>query len=133
MEPNGSIRWRDVIIRVPLAPDHDWVRRECYWPNMIYHGRQRAEEVLPGQERATRLEQLNRAVAVCPGDVVSRVELAVLLEDRGEVDGALDHWRLVLKYDLNNLKAWEGLARCRHSAASLQLDHSTGVTRETIP
>lgn len=96
---------------------------------MIYHGRQRAEEVLPGQERTARLEQLNRALAVCPGDVVSRVELAVLLEDSGKVEGALDHWRLVLKYDLNNLKAWEGLARCRHYAASLQLDHSQWASR----
>ena len=93
----------------------------------------RMNGLLPGQERATRLEQLKRAVAVCPGDVISRVELAVLLEDSGEMDGAMDHWRLVLKYDLNNLKAWEGLARCRHAAASLQLDHSTGVTRKTIP
>lgn len=93
----------------------------------------RVKGLMPGQERATRLEQLNRAVAVCPGDVVSRIELAVLLEDSGEVDRALDHWRLVLKYDLNHLKAWEGLARCRHAAASLQLDHSTGVTRKTIP
>lgn len=45
--------------------------------------------------------------------IVARQELAALLERLGQHEEALFNWKGVLAYDSNNLKAREGVARCR--------------------
>jgi Flp pilus assembly protein TadD len=64
------------------------------------------------QERSARVRRLQDALLVCPTDIVVRCELATLLEELGEPAEALSNWQAVLACDPNNLKAWEGLARC---------------------
>lgn len=66
-------------------------------------------------EWTDRLRSAVEAVTLCPADVVSRKELAVMLEGLGEMAGALFHWRRILAYDPNHLDAWEGVARCREA------------------
>ena len=71
----------------------------------------------PSSGRDARMKQrhdsLTNTIRVCPNDLVTRRELALLLEELGEIEGALFHWRGILDIDQNNLEAWEGLARCR--------------------
>ncbi len=64
-----------------------------------------------------RLEQLRSALRASATDVASRCELASLLEDLGKIEDALSHWRQVLTFDPNHLRAWEGVARCRQRLA----------------
>lgn len=68
-----------------------------------------------------RLTQLQHLLADCPTDLLSRSELARLLEDLGQHEEACFHWTAVLAADPNNLKAREGLSRCRtRTGRSLQ-------------
>ena len=60
-----------------------------------------------------RLTALHKLLTVCPADVFSRCDLAFLLEQTGLYDEALFHWKAVLDFDPNNLKAREGMTRCR--------------------
>jgi cytochrome c-type biogenesis protein CcmH/NrfG len=62
------------------------------------------------------LLELQKRLAVCPTDVVTRHALASLLEELGQHEDALSHWNAVLSTDPNNLKAREGVARCRQRA-----------------
>ena len=74
---------------------------------------------------STRLRRLHEGVALCPTDLAVRCELAECLEAEGATDDALIQWRQVLSHDPNNLKAWEGVARCRSGApdtANLSID-----------
>ena len=64
-------------------------------------------------EWVERLRALQKLLAVCPADVLSRCDLAFLLEEVDLYDEALFHWRAVLDFDPNNLKAREGMTRCR--------------------
>lgn len=64
-------------------------------------------------KRTERLAELQKLLNVCPGDVLARCDLAVLLEELGMPDEALFNWRAVLDFDPNNLKAREGVNRCR--------------------
>ncbi len=64
-------------------------------------------------EWINRLAELQKRLAACPADIQTRHELASLLEDLGQHEEALDHWNAVLRTDPNNLKAREGVARCR--------------------
>ena len=61
-------------------------------------------------ERAARLEKL---LTLCPRDILARCDLASVLEELGEYKKALFNWNAVLADDSNNLKAREGIARCR--------------------
>lgn len=77
-------------------------------------------------DSSARLRRLHESVALCPTDLAVRCELAECLEAEGATDDALLQWQQVLAYDPNNLKAWEGGARCRQCApdtASLRVDH----------
>lgn len=68
-----------------------------------------------------RLTQLQQLLADCPSDTLSRSELAGLLEELGQYEEAFSHWTAVLAADPNNLKAREGLNRCRtRTGRSLQ-------------
>lgn len=60
-----------------------------------------------------RLEELERLLTICPGDILARCDLAMLLEQLGQHEEALGNWKAVLEFDPNNLKAREGVTRCR--------------------
>ena len=60
-----------------------------------------------------RLTQLQQRLAVCPTDMLARCDLALLLEGLGQHEEALLNWGVVLAADPNNLKAREGMSRCR--------------------
>ncbi len=60
-----------------------------------------------------RLTALQRILADCPADLLSRCDLASLLEELGQHEEALINWKAVLAADPNNLKAREGISRCR--------------------
>ena len=65
-------------------------------------------------KRTERLAELQKLLNVCPGDVLARCDLAVLLEELDLPDEALFNWKAVLDFDPNNLKAREGVNRCRN-------------------
>jgi cytochrome c-type biogenesis protein CcmH/NrfG len=61
-----------------------------------------------------RLTELQKLLAVCPTDILARCDLALLLEQLDQHEDALFNWRAVLDFDPNNLKAREGVTRCRN-------------------
>ena len=65
------------------------------------------------QEWIIRLTRLQEMLAVCPTDVSTRRELAMLLERLDQPEEALFNWNAVLACNANDLKAREGAARCR--------------------
>lgn len=66
-----------------------------------------------GEEWVARLTRLQEALTACPADVLSRCELAAILERLEQYEEALSNWDAVLACDPNSLKAREGVARCR--------------------
>ena len=66
-------------------------------------------------EQAARLEKL---LTLCPRDILVRCDLASVLEELEQYKEALFNWKAVLADDSNNLKAREGMARCR-----LRIEH----------
>ena len=73
------------------------------------------------EEWFTRLTRLQETLAVCPTDILARSELATLLEQLDQPEEALFNWNAVLACNPNDLKAREGVARCRRRAGlSLQ-------------
>lgn len=67
-------------------------------------------------EWIARLTRLQESLALCPTDILTRCELAILLEQLAQHEEALFNWKAVLACDPNHLKAREGLARCRRRA-----------------
>ncbi|BCA56004.1 hypothetical protein W02_31440 [Nitrospira sp. KM1] len=65
-------------------------------------------------KRIERLAELQKLLNVCPGDVLARCDLALLLEELDLPDEALFNWKAILDFDPNNLKAREGVNRCRN-------------------
>jgi cytochrome c-type biogenesis protein CcmH/NrfG len=65
------------------------------------------------EEWITRITRLQDTLAVCPTDILARGELATLLEQLEQPEEALFHWNAILACNPNNLKAREGVARCR--------------------
>jgi hypothetical protein len=61
-----------------------------------------------------RLAELQKQLTVCPADLLARGELALLLERLDQHEEAQSNWKAVLDSDPNNLKAREGMARCRN-------------------
>ena len=55
----------------------------------------------------------HKVLAVCPSYALERCDLALLLEQLDLHDEALFNWKTVLEFDPNNLKAREGVTRCR--------------------
>lgn len=70
----------------------------------------------PAESWIGRLSRLQNLLEVCPADIVTRYELATLLEEMGLHEEAWFNWKAVLACDPNNLRAREGMARCRHRA-----------------
>lgn len=60
-----------------------------------------------------RLNELQKLLTVCPTDLLTRCELALLLERLDQYEEAQFNWKAVLEADPNNLKAREGITRCR--------------------
>lgn len=65
-------------------------------------------------EASERLAALERLLAVSPANVLARSDLASVLEQLDLHDEALFHWKTVLEFDPNSLKAREGVIRCRN-------------------
>ena len=68
-------------------------------------------------KRTERLAELQKLLNICPGDVLARCDLALLLEELDLPDEASCHWKRILEFDPNNLKAREGVNRCRKNRA----------------
>ena len=68
---------------------------------------------MPNESIIDRLTELQKLLAVCPTDILARCELALLLEELGQHEEALFNWKAVVASDANNLKAREGMTRCR--------------------
>lgn len=62
------------------------------------------------------INRLRGSLAVCPADIRSRCELAMLLEEIDQHEEALFHWMMALMCDSDSLVAREGFARCRRCA-----------------
>jgi hypothetical protein len=60
-----------------------------------------------------QLSDLQNLVSICPSDILARCDLASMLERLDQHEEALFNWKAVLEYDPNNLKAREGVTRCR--------------------
>lgn len=65
------------------------------------------------EEYRARLGRLRALLDVYPSDIVTRCELAILLEESNQPEEALLNWKAVLDCDPNNLRAREGVARCQ--------------------
>lgn len=77
-----------------------------------------AEPHCPGSrgsndEWLAQLIRLQDALTLCPADILTRCELAVMLEQLEQHEEALFHWKAVLACNPNSLTAREGVARCR--------------------
>ena len=68
-------------------------------------------------KRIGRLAELQHILRISPTDVITRSTLALLLEELDLPDEASCHWKRVLDLDPNNLKAREGVNRCRKNRA----------------
>jgi len=66
-----------------------------------------------GEDWIVRLTWLQEALTACPTDILSRCELAMILEALEQHEEALFNWKAVLACDANSLKAREGVVRCR--------------------
>lgn len=75
----------------------------------------RADQV-GSEDWVAQLIRLQDKLTVCPTDINSRCELALLLEALGQPEEALFNWKAVLNTDPNSLKAREGVARCHRQA-----------------
>jgi cytochrome c-type biogenesis protein CcmH/NrfG len=64
-------------------------------------------------EWVAELIRLQDALTLCPADLLTRCELAVMLEQLDQHEEALFHWKAVLACNPNSLTAREGVARCR--------------------
>ena len=64
-------------------------------------------------EWVAELIRLQDALTLCPADLLTRCELAVMLEQLEQHEEALFHWKAVLACNPNSLTAREGVARCR--------------------
>ena len=66
----------------------------------------------PKEDWLGQLARLQALVTACPSDLLSRCELATLLETMNLYEEALVHWKLVIDLDANHLNAREGAVRC---------------------
>ncbi len=76
----------------------------------------RSDSQFDGRERDSWVEHVTRLqdrLALCPTDILTRCDLAMTLEQLSQHEEALFNWKAVLVCDPNNLKAREGIARCR--------------------
>jgi hypothetical protein len=65
-----------------------------------------------GEDWIVRITRLQEALTACPTDILSRCELATILETLEQYEEALFNWKAVLACNANSLKAREGMVRC---------------------
>jgi len=68
----------------------------------------------PKEDWLVQLARLQALLAACPSDLLSRCELAALLETMDMYEEASVHWKVVIDLDANHLNAREGVVRCHH-------------------
>jgi Tfp pilus assembly protein PilF len=78
---------------------------------------------MPNESSIDRLNELKNLLAVCPTDIQARCDMASLLEELGQHEKALFNWKAVVASDPNNLKAWEGMTRCRKRTGRTPQSH----------
>ena len=66
-----------------------------------------------GEDWVAQITRLQEALTAYPTDILSRCQLATILETLGQHEEALFNWNAVLARDANSLKAREGVVRCR--------------------
>lgn len=66
----------------------------------------------PKEDWLVQLARLQTLLTACPSDLLSRCELAALLETMNMYEEALIHWKVVIDLDANHLNAREGVVRC---------------------
>lgn len=66
----------------------------------------------PDEDWLVQLARLQALLTACPSDILSRCELAALLETMDMSEEALVQWKVVIDLDANHLKAREGVVRC---------------------
>ncbi len=67
---------------------------------------------VPKEDWLARLARLQELLTACPSDILSRCELAAILETMEMYEEASVNWKVVIDLDANHLKAREGLVRC---------------------
>ena len=67
----------------------------------------------PDEDWVVRLTRLQELLTACPSDILSRGELAIMLETMEMYEEALVNWKALVECDANHLKAREGIVRCR--------------------
>lgn len=67
----------------------------------------------PKEDWLVQLARLQTLLTACPSDILSRCELAAILETMELYEEALVNWKVVIDLDANHLKAREGVVRCR--------------------
>jgi hypothetical protein len=70
----------------------------------------------PDEDWLVQLARLQALLTACPSDILSRCELAALLETMDMSKEALVQWKVVIDLDANHLKAREGVVRCHQKA-----------------
>jgi protein involved in temperature-dependent protein secretion len=83
----------------------------------------------PKENWLDRLARLQELLTACPSDILSRCELAALLETMDMYEEALAQWKVVIVLDANHLNAREGLVRC-HQKTEHHL--TTRTVRRTL-
>ncbi len=83
----------------------------------------------PKEDWLVQLARLQALLAACPSDLLSRCELAALLETMDLYEEALVHWKVVIDLDANHLNAREGLVRCHQKTGH---HHTTRTMRRSV-
>ncbi|HUU43563.1 MAG TPA: tetratricopeptide repeat protein, partial [Planctomycetota bacterium] len=74
-------------------------------------GRQEARDLIERGEMRRAMFTLEELVRQKPEDVQSRIELAKVYAQQNEPGKSYNQWRTVLRYDVNNLEAWQQVGK----------------------
>jgi hypothetical protein len=78
----------------------------------------------PKEDWLVQLARLQALLTACPSDLLSRCELAALLETMDLYEEAWVHWKAVIDLDANHLNAREGLVRCHQKTGRHRTIHT---------
>lgn len=73
------------------------------------------------EDQFVRLARLQELLTACPSDILSRCELAAILETMEMYEEAVVNWKVAIESDANNLTAREGVVRCRQKTGRRRL------------
>jgi protein O-mannosyl-transferase len=74
-------------------------------------------------DRATAEKMFGRSIALNPGDIAARLNLATLYVADGRIEEAIEQYRAVLKTDPQNAGARQALGQLAHSAKTHEATH----------